>query len=187
MSSNFRSYTRTGANQLERFGEQLFAALSYPFLSVGRVLLTTAVAGLTFFVLVLFAQSMGVIDIVLNNPQFITLEYFRSIFMINIEQLGTVPIVMNVVYAVLTGIAITNMIAQLRMLQIGSVANIGGVIPGLFAAGCASCGPGLFAIFGVTGAVSFIPFQETVLRVAGIGIFLLFLGFAGDPRECRID
>lgn len=187
MSSDFRTYTRTGANRLERFGGELFAALSYPFLSIGRVLLTAGVAALTFFVLILFAQSMGVIDMVLNNTQLITLEYFESIFLINIEQIETVAIVMNVAYAVLTGIAITNMVAQLRMLQIGSLANIGGVIPGLFAAGCASCGPGLFAIFGVTGAVSFIPFQETVLRVAGIGLFLLFLGFAGDPRECRID
>lgn len=187
MSSDFRTYTRTGANQVERFGGELFAALSYPFRSVGGVLLTTIVAALTFFVLVLFAQSMGVIDMVLNNTQLVTIQYFESIFLINIEQLGTGAIVMNVAYAVLTGIAITNMIAQLRMLQFGSIANIGGVLPGLFAAGCASCGPGLFAIFGVTGAVSFIPFQETVLRFAGIGLFLLFLGFAGDPRECQIN
>ncbi|UPM41763.1 hypothetical protein [Halocatena salina] len=187
MSSDFRTYTRTGTNRLQRFGEELFAALSYPFLSVGRVLLTAAVAGLTFFVLILFAQSMGVINMVLNNTQLVTVEYFRSIFMINIEQIGTMSIAMNVAYAVLTGIAITNMVAQLRMLQLGSVANLSAVVPGLFAAGCASCGPGLFAIFGLTGAVSFIPFQQTVLRVAGIGLFLLFLGYAGDPRECRID
>lgn len=191
MSSDVKTYTRTGADRVERFGGELFAALAYPFRSVGGVLLTTGVAALAFFVLILFAQSMGVINMVLNTPELVTVGYFESIFMMNIttiyESSGLVPIGMNVVYAVLTGIAITNMIAQLRMLQIGSLSNIGGIIPGLFAAGCASCGPGLFAIFGVTGAVSFIPFQGTVLRVAGIGIFLLFLGFAGDPRECRID
>ncbi|RRJ28038.1 hypothetical protein [Halocatena pleomorpha] len=187
MSSDFRTYTRAGTNRLQRFGEELSTALSYPFLSGGRVVLTTVVAGLTFFVLVLFAQSMGVINMVLNNPQLVTVDYFKSIFLINIEQIGTISIAMNVAYAMLTGIAITNMVAQLRMFQVGSVANISAVIPGLFAAGCASCGPGLFAIFGLTGAVSFIPFQQTVLRVAGIALFLLFLGFAGDPRECRID
>lgn len=191
MSGDFRTYTRTGADQIERFSEDLFAALSYPFRSIGRILLTLGIAALTFFVLILFAQSMGVINMVLNTPELISIGYFESIFMMNFtttyEKSGLLPIVMNVVYAMLTGIALTNMFAQLRMLQIGSLSNLGGILPGLFAAGCASCGPGLFALFGFTGAVSFFPFQETVLRIAGIGLFVLFLGFAGDPRECRID
>lgn len=79
------------------------------------------------------------------------------------------------------------MIAQLRLLQMGSLSNIGGLLPGLFAAGCASCGPGLFVLFGVTGAITVIPFQGTVLRLAGLGMFLFFLGLSGDPRDCRID
>lgn len=113
MSSDVKTYTRTGADRVERFGGELFAALAYPFRSVGGVLLTTGVAALAFFVLILFAQSMGVINMVLTNTQLVTLAYFENIFMININQIGAVAIVLNVAYAVLTGIAITNMIAQL--------------------------------------------------------------------------
>ncbi|MFC6965095.1 hypothetical protein ACFQJ8_26865 [Halocatena marina] len=112
-------------------------------------------------------------------------------FLINFDttfiEYGWTPIVLNTVYAMLTGIALTNMIAQLRMLQMGSLTSIGGILPGLFAAGCASCGPGLFVLFGMTGTITLLPFQGTVLRLAGLGMFLFFLGLSGDPHECRIN
>jgi hypothetical protein len=192
MSSNFSTLRQTGTARLERFGEDLLAALLYPFQSILRTILALALAGLIFIVLTLMAQSLGVIDILLSTPDIaINSAYIEQMFMINFNRTvidkGWTPIVMNVVYAVLTGIALTDMVAQLRMLQIGSITSVGGILPGLFAAGCASCGPGLFALVGLTGAVAFIPFQQTVLRVGGIALFLFFLGLSGDPRECRID
>ncbi|MFC6961288.1 hypothetical protein [Halocatena marina] len=192
MSSYFSVFKRTGTDRLERFGEDLLAALLYPFQSALRALLAVILGALTFVVLILASQSMGVLQMFMRSPEIVvTSAYVEDMFLINFEttiaHYGWMPIVMNALYAVLTGIALTNMVAQLRMLQMGSLANIGGILPGLFAAGCASCGPGLFALFGFTGAIAFIPFQGTVLRLGGLGMFLFFLGLSGDPRECRID
>lgn len=192
MSSTFSTFKQTGTDRLERFSDDLLAALLYPFQSAVRALLAVLLAVLTFVVLILAAQSMGVLQMLLDRPEIsINSAYIEQMFLMNFEttvgSYGWTPIVMNAVYAVLTGIALTNMVAQLRMLQLGSLANIGGILPGLLAAGCASCGPGLFALFGFTGAIAFIPFQGTVLRLAGLGLFLFFLGLSGDPRECRIN
>lgn len=192
MSSDFSTFKRTGTDRLERFGEDLLAALLYPFQSALEALLVVVLAVVTFVVLTLAAQSMGVLQMLVSSPEIaINSAYIEQVFFINIDttlmHYGWAPVVMNAAYAVLTGIALTNMVAQLRMLQVGSLANIGGILPGLFAAGCASCGPGLFALFGFTGAIAFIPFQGAVLRLAGLGMFLFFLGLSGDPRECRIN
>ncbi|WP_221621750.1 hypothetical protein [Halocatena pleomorpha] len=188
-------FTGISVNRLKRFREDLFAALSYPYRSLQRALLAVALAILTFGVLILASQplasyQMFIVDI-FNYPTITA--YFHAIeqvllmnFQVTLIEYGWDAIAMNAVYAVLTGIALVNMIAQLRMLQVGSLANIGGILPGLFAAGCASCGPGLFALLGFTGAVTFVPFQDTVLRIAGIILFLFFLGLSGDPRNCRI-
>lgn len=192
MSTDFSSVKQTSTDYIERFSEDLLAALLYPFQSILRAVLAVILSGLTFVVLVLAAQPIAVISAIMNDPSTIfNLRYMELMFMINFNEIvssdGWTTIAVNVVYAVLTGIALTNMVAQLRMLQVGSVSSIGGIIPGLFAAGCASCGPGLFALLGFTSAVTVIPFQEMVLRLGGIGLFLFFLGYSGDPRECRID
>jgi hypothetical protein len=192
MSTDFSSVRQTSTDYLERFGEDLLAALLYPFQSVLRAILALILAGFTFVVLILAAQPLGVLNAFTSDPTLLlNFDYIKMMFLINFNGIVSkswTPVAINIVYALLTGIALTNMVAQLRILQVGSVSSIGGLIPGLFAAGCASCGPGLFALLGITGAtIGFIPFQEIVLRFAGISMFLFFLGYSGDPRECRID
>lgn len=185
----------TSIDRLERFREDLFAALLYPYQTLQRAVLAVTLAVLTFGVLILASQplasyQMFIADI-FSYPDIAA--YFlalKQVLLMNLRvtviEYGWSAVAMNAIYAVLTGIALANMIAQLRMLQVGSLANIGGILPGLFAAGCASCGPGLFALLGFTGAVTFVPFQDTVLRISGIILFLFFLGLSGDPRNCRI-
>lgn len=193
MSTDYSTIKERTSVRLERFGEDLIGALLYPFRSPLSALLVLVIGIITFVVLILAAQPIGIFTEIVRDPVYnlIGSSYVMDMFVLNFEVIrdfyGWTPIVLNVVYGLLTGIALTNMIAQLRMIQLGSLANIGGIVPGLFAAGCASCGPGLFALLGFTGAVSFIPSQDMVLRVVGLGLFLFFLGLSGDPRECRID
>lgn len=192
MSSTFSAFKQTSTARLARFGDDLLAALLYPFQSVQRALSVAVVGALTFGVLILASQPIGVAKMLIASPEIaVTSAYLEQMFLINFDTIlveyGWTPIGLNAIYAVLTGIALTNMVAQLRMLQKGGLTNLSGILPGLFAAGCASCGPGLFALFGFTGAVTFIPFQGTALRLAGLGMFLFFLGLSGDPRECRIN
>ncbi len=189
MSVDFDSYRQTGLKELRSFSDELVLALRYPFERISRVALTLGVGVVTFYFLILFAQPQGLMT-VLRNPEFITLTWLEQMFMINFTTIyheSVLIVAINGIYAILTGVAITNMIAQLRMMQVGSVANVGGILPGLFAAGCASCGPGLYAIFGITGAMSVLPFQQSLLRFGGIALFLVFLGLSGDPRSCSID
>lgn len=54
-------------------------------------------------------------------------------------------------------------------------------------AGCASCGAGVLGALGFVGAMAALPFDGNLLRVGGIGLLLLFLGRAGDPRTCSVD
>jgi hypothetical protein len=187
-----RRFGRTSTEYSKRFGEDLLAALLYPFQSILRVPLALILAGLTFVVLILASQPFAVFSAFVDTPSLmVDIGYIEPMVMMGIDVLintkGWGAVVMTVAYALLTGIALTNMVAQLRMLQVSSISSVGGIIPGLFAAGCASCGPGLFALLGFTGAITAIPFQGMVLRLGGIGMFLFFLGLSGDPRECRID
>lgn len=188
-------FTWTSIDRLERFREDLFAALLYPYQTLQRAILAVTLAVLTFGVLILASQPLASYEMfiadIFSYPDIGTyLLVLKQVLLMNLQvtviEYGWSAVAMNAMYAVLTGIALANMIAQLRMLQVGSLANISGVLPGLFAAGCASCGPGLFALLGFTGAVTFIPFQNTVFRIVGIILFLFFLGLSGDPRNCRI-
>ncbi len=188
-------FTAISTDRLERFRADLFAALLYPYQTLQRSVLAITLAVLTFGVLVLASQPLASYQMFVADmfgypnigAYFTALEQVLLMnFRVTVTEYGWSAIVMNAMYAVLTGVALANMIAQLQMLQIGSLANIGGILPGLFAAGCASCGPGLFALLGFTGAVTFVPFQDAVLRIAGIVLFLFFLGLSGDPRNCRI-
>lgn len=193
MSSGMFAWT--SIDRLERFREDLFAALLYPYQTLQRAVLAVTLAVLTFGVLILASQPLASYQMFITDifsypdiaAYFLALKQVLLMnFRVTVIEYGWGAVAMNAIYAVLTGIALANMIAQLRMLQVGSLANIGGILPGLFAAGCASCGPGLFALLGFTGAVTFVPFQDTVLRISGIILFLFFLGLSGDPRNCRI-
>jgi hypothetical protein len=89
-------------------------------------------------------------------------------------------------YAVLTGVAVVNTAAQVTVTGVSSLSDLVGVLPGLIASGCASCGAGLLGFLGFAGALAAMPFHGDLLRVGGLLLLLGFLVRAGDPRECRI-
>jgi len=90
-------------------------------------------------------------------------------------------------YAVLTGIAVTNAVAILGQARQSGASTVVGVVPGILAAGCASCGAGVLGALGFVGAMAALPFDGNLLRLDGIVLLLFFLGRAGGPRTCAID
>ncbi|PIN85604.1 MAG: hypothetical protein COV47_01280 [Candidatus Diapherotrites archaeon CG11_big_fil_rev_8_21_14_0_20_37_9] len=56
-----------------------------------------------------------------------------------------------------------------------SIAGAVGTVIGLFAGGCASCAFTIAALFGVVGALSFLPFKGVELTIIGIGILIFAL------------
>jgi hypothetical protein len=100
---------------------------------------------------------------------------------------GWVGLALVAAYAILTGVAVVNAVAQASVTGVSSFSDLLGVLPGLAASGCASCGAGLLGFLGFAGALAAMPFHGDLLRVGGIVLLLGFLARAGDPRECRIS
>jgi len=99
---------------------------------------------------------------------------------------GATGLGMIVVYAGLTGVAVVNTAGQVRTMGVSSASDLAGVLPGLVASGCASCGAGLLGFLGFAGAMAALPFHGDLLRVGGIVLLLGFLARSGDPRQCAV-
>ncbi|MFB6295069.1 MAG: hypothetical protein ABEI97_04880, partial [Candidatus Nanohaloarchaea archaeon] len=95
------------------------------------------------------------------------------------------------VYSALTAVAILHVVVQFRTtglaVSVGGAGRAGGVAPVFLIGGCAGCGAGLLGLFGAAGALAVLPFSGNGIRLAGIIFLTALLGYAGDPRTCRID
>lgn len=98
---------------------------------------------------------------------------------------GLKGFIINILYSLLTGVAVVNAAVQLKTNQTAGK-GILGLAPGLVASGCAGCGAGLLGFIGLTGALAAMPFEGDLLRFGGIGLIIFFLGKTGDPEKCRI-
>jgi hypothetical protein len=161
-------------------------ALGYPLTSDARLLVTAVVTVATYVVLVLssFPQfSVRVLAIDPTDVGYAVTALTREVYLTT----GYLGLALVAVYAVLTGIAATNALALVQRAHRRGASTIVGVLPGLLAAGCASCGAGVFGALGFVGAMAALPFDGNLLRLGGIALLLVFLGRAGDPRTCAVD
>lgn len=162
------------------------AALGYPFTTTRRMGLASAVAAVTYVGLILSSFPSMSVQMLSAGP-----EWLDDAVLLLTENTyattGAIGLGLVVAYAFLTGVAVTNTLAQVRVQGVGDVTNLGGVIPGLVASGCASCGAGVLGLLGFAGALAAMPFHGNLLRVGGIVLLLYFLARSGDPRNCRID
>jgi len=176
----------TGTTRVRRWGSDLASALTYPTTSVGRVAASVVVAVLTYVLLILSTfpgMSMQMLGA--------GLQWFDETLVLLTENVlatnGWFGLALITSYAVLTGVAVVNVAAQVSVTGISSVSDLAGVLPGLVASGCASCGAGLLGFLGFAGALAAMPFHGDLLRVGGILLLVGFLARAGDPRQCRLD
>jgi hypothetical protein len=169
-----------------RVGSDLAAALSFPLTTNRRALGAAAIAAVTYVGLVLssfpeysaqmLAAGIGYLD---DAVLALTANTYATI--------GPFGLALVVAYAVLTGVALTNVATQLRMQDVSGVRDLLGVVPGLFASGCASCGAGVLGLLGFAGALAAMPYEGNLLRLGGIALLLFFLARSGDPRACRVN
>lgn len=173
------------AEPVERFGTQLRAAMTYPFGSTRRGLAAGAVGVVTYVLLILSTfpeMSMQMLGAGLHWFDETVILLTQNTYATN----GATGLGMIVVYAGLTGVAVVNTVAQVRTMGVSSASDLVGVLPGLVASGCASCGAGLLGFLGFAGAMAALPFHGDLLRVGGIALLLGFLARSGDPRECSL-
>lgn len=97
---------------------------------------------------------------------------------------GYFSFTLTVAYSVISGITLTNFGIQLRDRNFAG-RELGGIIPGFVATGCASCGVGLTAFLGITGA-SIAPFGGDLFKLGGLGLLVYAMYSLGDPDICEI-
>ncbi|NKE35345.1 hypothetical protein GWG54_05860 [Natronococcus sp. JC468] len=89
-------------------------------------------------------------------------------------------------YALLSGIAVVNVVAQFQIVGRSSLADRFGVVPGLLAPGRASRGADLLGVSGSVGDLASLPYDGDFLRVGGLLPSLFFTGQAGRPERCAV-
>ncbi|SFK88632.1 hypothetical protein SAMN04487950_1643 [Halogranum rubrum] len=172
--------------RIRQFGSQLGRALVYPFSSGPRIVTTLVVAAVTFVLLILSTFPTYTMQMLGAGVQRYLVQAFVDLLYTTYRSVGVVGVSLIVAYAVLTGVALVNVAAQVRLTGVASLSDLSGVLPGLFASGCASCGAGVLGFLGFTGALAVMPFHGDLLRAGGLLLLLFFLGRAGDPRRCRL-
>ncbi|NHX37729.1 MULTISPECIES: hypothetical protein [Halolamina] len=160
--------------------------LAYPLTSNRRLLLAGVATAVTYAVLVLSSFPQFAVQTLTRDPA--QLAYAVSALTREVY-LGTgwLGIALVAAYALLTGVAVTNAVAVARRARRGGASTLAGVLPGLLAAGCASCGAGVLGTLGFLGAMAALPFEGNLLRIGGILLLAYFVGRTGDPRTCSID
>jgi len=101
-----------------------------------------------------------------------------------IDTTGLIGLGLTVTYSIITGITVTNTYLSLKTKKFSGILNLGGFLPGLLVTGCASCGLGLLAAFGFTGALAALPFDGNLIKLGGIAIMAGLLHRSGDPNVC---
>jgi len=103
------------------------------------------------------------------------------------QSAGTTGLLLAIIYAGLVGATLSVLSLQIQLNGVRAAGNVGGVVPGMLASGCAGCGVGLLSLMGFAGVVSALPFHGNSIRVAGILVLVYVLARVGDPRRCTVD
>ena len=172
-------------DSLKGYLTNLSEAASYPFETwrgtIGLVLVTVA----TYILLILSTMPAFSLQMLGDGPhwfEYVVVSLTETVYRTD----GWTGLGIIVLYALLSGIAVVNAVAQLRIVGPSSLADLSGVVPGLLASGCASCGAGLLGFLGLAGGLAALPYDGALVRVGGLLLLLFFLGRAGHPERCAI-
>ncbi|WP_368408907.1 hypothetical protein [Halorussus limi] len=160
-------------------------ALLFPATSGQRLALAAAIAGVTYFVLILTTFPEYSVQLLSAGVSYVddaVIALTQNVYRTN----GLVGLGLVYLYALLTGITATNAIAEVRLAGVSQSKDLLGVAPGLVASGCASCGAGLLGVLGLAGVLAALPFHGNLVRAGGLLLLLSFLARSGDPRTCDV-
>jgi len=171
--------------RLRGAGRDLARALAYPLTAWRRSLAAAAVAAGTFVLLVLSTFPGMTAEMLAADVAYLDDAVLLLVGNLH-ETTGPTGVALVFAYAVLTGVATVDVVAQVRLAGVRSAARLSGVAPGLLAAGCASCGAGVLGLLGFAGALAALPLGGTLLRIGGIALLVVALASTGDPRRCAV-
>lgn len=174
-----------GRGRLRVAAADLRDAIRYPLTGDVRLLLAALATIATYVLLVLSTYprfTRQLLERDLTDVTYGISVLTREVYLTT----GWLGLSLVVVYALLTGVAVTNAVALLRRRRRTGATGVAGILPGVLAAGCASCGAGVLGALGFVGAMAALPYDGTLLRIGGILLLIGFLARAGDPRTCSI-
>lgn len=97
---------------------------------------------------------------------------------------GLNSLILTLSYSILSGVVLTNFGLQLFNKNFAG-RELGGILPGFVATGCASCGIGFTTFLGLTGA-SIAPFGGDMFKLVGALLLIYAMYNLGDPEICSI-
>lgn len=153
----------------------------------GKNLLKTATISVLFYILVVLASFPQYSLQLLGNNFFYLGEAVTSLTINTLSSSGAHGLGLTVAYSVLTGIATVNIVESVNNTGITSGKDLATVVPGIAAAGCASCGVGALAFVGLGGSLALMPFNGNLIRAFAVVLLLGVIARNGDPRTCSID
>ena len=169
-----------------RYTDRLVAALVYPLTSGTRTLAAVVAAALTYVLLVASAFPTYTFQMIQTDVAYLD-DAVLALTANTYTTAGWLGVSLVVVYAVLTGITVVVAGRQVRTRGLRQAGGLSSLLPGVVAAGCASCGAGLVGLLGAAGAVALLPFHGNLLRALGILLLVGYLATAGDPTVCRVE
>lgn len=166
---------------LKKLREALKAAVETK--KAAAISITSAVVLLTSMILLSFPNYSYQL---LSTDLFYFFTAFKALSINLHESAGLTGVVLTIAYSLIGGMAVTNLIQQLKF-QGAGLKNSGLLAPGIILSGCAGCGAGVLGLIGLTGALAFLPFEGNLFRLGGIVLIIYFLGKTGHPKKCDVE
>ena len=146
--------------------------------------LVTFSIGLSFFVLsILLANPQYSWQMITAGTQYWDIALYTRFFGV-LDMSGLTGIALTALFSILTGFTVTNTVTQLKMNSLSYDAL--GAIPGIAAAGCASCGVGMLSLLGLGAVMASLPFNGNLLRFGAVLLLVILIIRTGDPETCSI-
>jgi hypothetical protein len=161
----------------------LTAAARYAFGTLGRAAVTVGMMLVAYVVVVLSSFPQYSLQML---SQLRVLAAIGALSWNLQATAGVLGLVLTLAYAVLAGLAATAGYGVVHA-ERHALGSTGGVLAGLLAASCGSCGAGILGLAGATGLVAAFPFAGNLLRLAAAVLLAAVLSGVGDPTVCDQD
>lgn len=171
----------------KRLGESLKAIGT--MLSNWKYLLLTMIIAAIFFAGNIYAPNLRILLSYSGKPGLL-FSLLKDLFIGGVSNLPIHTLVIMILIAILTGMVISLITMKVRMKikfkeHAGKKATIG-IVLGLFAPACASCGLGLISIVGLGSVLAYLPFKGIEIGILSV-ILLAYATYSlsSSMRECK--
>lgn len=163
----------------EQFRTNIINGFKFVLSDKYRVLITLVLSIIGFVSFLLMSAPIYAYELIMGG--YIVFLFEEMIWVLQ-DSAGLFGVVLTGIYSLAFGVVIYLTYKQVRVYNRG-LKNTLAVIPGVLMTGCVGCGTGILGLIGVVGFNFILPFGGNSIRLIGIIIFLLIMGYIGDPYD----